>query len=95
MASRLLLIGHGRMGRVVDALSGEYDFEVVGRIDLPDGTHAEALSADRIPSAEVAIDFSTAAAVRRELSQDRGARSERGHRHDGLDRPRGAVEANR
>ena len=63
MASRLLLIGHGRMGRVVDALSREYHFEVVGRIDVPNGTHAEALSIDRIPSADVAVDFSTAAAV--------------------------------
>lgn len=55
---RLLLLGYGRMGRIVDSLSPEYGFEVVGRIDP---AHGEA-PADW-PAADVAIDFSIADAV--------------------------------
>lgn len=34
---RLLLLGYGRMGRMVDALSGEYGLQVVGRVDPAGG----------------------------------------------------------
>ena len=30
---RLLLVGYGKMGRIVEKLSPEYGFEVVGRLD--------------------------------------------------------------
>ncbi|MEO8077534.1 MAG: dihydrodipicolinate reductase C-terminal domain-containing protein [Acidobacteriota bacterium] len=53
---RLLIVGYGRMGRIVDSLSGEYGMTVVGRLDLED---ADA----EWPDAEVAIDFSIADAV--------------------------------
>ena len=55
---RLLLLGYGRMGRIVDALSAEYGMEVVGRVDPIQG---DAL--DTWPEADVAIDFSIASAV--------------------------------
>ncbi len=55
---RLLLLGYGRMGRIVDALSAEYGMEVVGRVDPIQG---DAL--DTWPQADVAIDFSIASAV--------------------------------
>ena len=55
---RLLLLGYGRMGRIVDALSAEYGMEVVGRVDPIQG---DAL--DLWPQADVAIDFSIASAV--------------------------------
>lgn len=54
---RLLLIGHGRMGRLVEALAREEGFEVVGTV-----TSRTAASEDW-PSADVAIDFSIAEAV--------------------------------
>jgi 4-hydroxy-tetrahydrodipicolinate reductase len=57
-ARRLLVIGRGRMGTLVDALSGEYGFEVVGRVD-----HENAERPEEWPAAHVAIDFSTADAV--------------------------------
>jgi 4-hydroxy-tetrahydrodipicolinate reductase len=53
---RLLLIGHGRMGRLVETLAPEYGFEVTGVI-------ARATVGARWPEAEVAIDFSAADAV--------------------------------
>jgi 4-hydroxy-tetrahydrodipicolinate reductase len=54
---RLLLIGHGRMGRLVESLAAEEGFEVAGVV-----TGRTAGSEDW-PSADVAIDFSVAAAV--------------------------------
>jgi 4-hydroxy-tetrahydrodipicolinate reductase len=54
--ARLLLIGHGRMGRLVETLAPEYGFEVTGAI-------ARGTAGSAWPDAEVAIDFSTADAV--------------------------------
>jgi 4-hydroxy-tetrahydrodipicolinate reductase len=54
----LLLIGHGRMGRLVGSLAADYGFEVVGTID-----GEEAASAEAWPRADVAIDFSIGDAV--------------------------------
>jgi 4-hydroxy-tetrahydrodipicolinate reductase len=53
---RLLLIGHGRMGRLVETLAPEYGFEVVGAV-------GRANAGAPWPDAAVAIDFSTAEAV--------------------------------
>jgi 4-hydroxy-tetrahydrodipicolinate reductase len=54
---RLLLVGRGRMGRLVEALAPEYGFDVVGAVD------SRTASSHDYPAADVAIDFSTAAAV--------------------------------
>lgn len=53
---RLLIIGYGRMGKIVDALSAEFGMHVVGRIDVDNVN-------DDWPDADVAIDFSAADAV--------------------------------
>jgi 4-hydroxy-tetrahydrodipicolinate reductase len=55
---RLLLLGYGRMGRMVDEHSAEYGMQVVGRVDP---FHGE--STGDWPDADVAIDFSVAGAV--------------------------------
>lgn len=58
MSTRLLLVGHGRMGRLIESLAGEQGFTIAGAIDS--GTAADdAAWAD----ADVAIDFSIADAV--------------------------------
>jgi len=54
---RLLLVGHGRMGRLVESLAADYGFEIAGAI-----TRAGAGSAEW-PGADVAIDFSVGDAV--------------------------------
>jgi len=54
----LLVVGRGRMGRLVEALAPEYGFEVAGAVDLD-----EAGNAENWPFADVAIDFSVADAV--------------------------------
>jgi 4-hydroxy-tetrahydrodipicolinate reductase len=54
---RLLLVGHGRMGRLVESLAPEFGFVVAGTIDEHTDPKAP------WPSADVAIDFSVADAV--------------------------------
>ena len=55
---RVLLVGHGRMGRLVESLAPEYGTEVVGVL-----TSANAGRSEAWPKADVAIDFSSASAV--------------------------------
>ena len=56
MSGRLLLVGYGRMGRLVESLAHEFDFDVAGTID-----HRSASAA--WPDTDVAIDFSVGEAV--------------------------------
>jgi 4-hydroxy-tetrahydrodipicolinate reductase len=58
---RILLVGHGRMGRLVESLAGEYGCEIAGIVDPPAGT--DGVDSDRWRGAEVAIDFSSPEAV--------------------------------
>ncbi|MGH9346452.1 MAG: 4-hydroxy-tetrahydrodipicolinate reductase [Vicinamibacterales bacterium] len=55
---RILLVGFGRMGALVEELALEHGHEIAGRI-------TRETAASEWPAAEVAIDFSTAEAVRR------------------------------
>jgi 4-hydroxy-tetrahydrodipicolinate reductase len=54
---KILLVGFGRMGRLVEELARDDGHEIVARI-------VSTTAADDIPGADVAIDFSTAEAVR-------------------------------
>lgn len=60
---RALLVGYGRMGRLVEQLAPEAGVRIVGRVTS--ATPAEALGSE---DADVAIDFSTAAAVPRNVA---------------------------
>jgi 4-hydroxy-tetrahydrodipicolinate reductase len=55
---RLLIVGYGRMGKLVASLCPEYGFDVAGTVDI-----GEAAAPDTWPQADVAIDFSIADAV--------------------------------
>jgi 4-hydroxy-tetrahydrodipicolinate reductase len=55
---RVLIVGYGRMGRLVESLCADYGMEVAGTVDV-----AEAAAPDSWPAADVAIDFSIADAV--------------------------------
>src|SRR6476661_9261381 len=55
---RILIVGHGRMGRLVESLCPEYGMDVAGTVDI-----AEAGTPQKWPQADVAIDFSIADAV--------------------------------
>ncbi len=56
---KILLVGHGKMGQLVDELAGQYDCEVAGVIDPASPLHGGGPEADRWAGVDVAIDFST------------------------------------
>jgi 4-hydroxy-tetrahydrodipicolinate reductase len=58
---QILLIGHGRMGRLVESLAAEYECEIAGIVDPPAGT--DGVDSDCWTGADVAIDFSSPEAV--------------------------------
>lgn len=64
---RLLLLGHGRMGRLVESLAAEYGATIAGVIDEHSG--ADAIAAGAHGAVDVAIDFTLADAVPRNLPQ--------------------------
>jgi 4-hydroxy-tetrahydrodipicolinate reductase len=57
---RLLLVGYGKMGQLVEQLAGEQGLEIAGRVDHGRNEWAPA---------DVAIDFSTADALRTNFTQ--------------------------
>jgi 4-hydroxy-tetrahydrodipicolinate reductase len=57
-ALRVLIVGHGRMGRLVESLAPEAGVDIAGRVDIDNVDRPE-----EWPAADVAIDFSTGAAV--------------------------------
>ncbi len=61
--TRLALIGCGAMGRLVEQLAPEQGFEVAVRYGGAEGRAGVPLDAARLQGVEVAVDFSTGAAV--------------------------------
>jgi 4-hydroxy-tetrahydrodipicolinate reductase len=54
MTLKLLLVGYGKMGRMVEEMAAGQDFEIVGRVDE---------GRDEWRPADVAVDFTTASAL--------------------------------
>jgi 4-hydroxy-tetrahydrodipicolinate reductase len=63
---KLLLVGRGRMGSLVDDLAASYGAEVVGRVDIENCSETM-LSSERWAGVDVAIDFTTPEAVARNV----------------------------
>lgn len=61
--TRVLLVGHGRMGQAVEAMSPQFDCEIVGRLTSRNNAHGQGIERGKLPPADVAIDFSTSDAV--------------------------------
>jgi 4-hydroxy-tetrahydrodipicolinate reductase len=57
---RVLLVGYGRMGKLTESLSPSYGCDIVACLDETNNPAGVALEARAWPSADVAIDFSTA-----------------------------------
>jgi 4-hydroxy-tetrahydrodipicolinate reductase len=60
---KIVLVGYGRMGRLVGELAAQYDCEVAGVIDPQSASHGGGPDAPKWSGADVAIDFSTADVV--------------------------------
>ena len=63
MSVRIVLVGYGRMGKAIDALSGDHDCEVVERLDVHNNRRGEGIDSPALPDADVAIEFSLADSV--------------------------------
>jgi 4-hydroxy-tetrahydrodipicolinate reductase len=61
---RILLVGHGRMGRLVGDLAPEYGHEIAGIIDPQSPAHAGGPEEERWRGVDVAIDFTFPGAVK-------------------------------
>ena len=64
---KLALIGHGAMGQLVGKLAGEQGHEIALTIDIEDAERSVAELAEAVRGSDVAIDFSVAAAVRKDV----------------------------
>ena len=60
---RILLVGHGRVGRLVESLAGEYGCEVAGIIDSRTASGPDGPRSQRWEGVDVAVDFSAPSAV--------------------------------
>jgi 4-hydroxy-tetrahydrodipicolinate reductase len=60
---KIVLVGHGKMGRMVEALAPGYGCEIAGVIDPASGAHGGGPDAEEWRGVDVAIDFSTAESV--------------------------------
>ena len=60
---RILLVGHGKMGRMVESLAKDYDCEVAGVIDPVSPSHGGGPDDDRWRGVDVAVDFTSPDAV--------------------------------
>jgi len=58
-STRILIVGYGRMGRLVEELASENGCTVAGVLDVDLNANAEALSDGAWGDVDVAIDFTT------------------------------------
>jgi 4-hydroxy-tetrahydrodipicolinate reductase len=56
---RLLVVGHGRMGKLIEQHAATYGFELAGVLDIDDNRDGTGVTAERCRGVDVAVDFST------------------------------------
>jgi 4-hydroxy-tetrahydrodipicolinate reductase len=59
MSTGLAIVGHGKMGRLIEQLAPEYGFEVRARFSGRDNARGEGLTRESLHSVDVAIEFTT------------------------------------
>ena len=86
---RILLVGHGKMGRLIESLAREYGCEVAGVIDPQSPAHGGDAAADRWHGVDVAVDTSPDAVMsnapvlaRRGISLVIGTTGWKAHEHE-------------
>ena len=57
-ATKLAIVGYGKMGRMIEQLAPEFGFETVLRLDEFNNVDGEGVTAENFAGIEVAIDFS-------------------------------------
>jgi 4-hydroxy-tetrahydrodipicolinate reductase len=59
MTKGLAIVGNGKMGKLVDVLAPDFDFEVRARFATHNNAHAAGLTREALQLVDVAIEFST------------------------------------
>jgi 4-hydroxy-tetrahydrodipicolinate reductase len=59
----LAIVGYGKMGRIIERLSPEYDFDVRLRLDVDNNANFEGLTKENFRGIDAAVEFSTPAAA--------------------------------
>jgi len=59
----LAIIGYGKMGHLVEQFAPEYGFDVPLRLDIAENENGQGITRERFKGIDVAVDFSTPAAV--------------------------------
>src|ERR1051326_3423770 len=59
----LAIVGYGKMGKLVESLAPQYDFQVALKLDEFNNANGEGITAENFRDVDVAIDFSIPAAV--------------------------------
>jgi len=60
---KLAIVGYGKMGKLIEQLAREYDFDVVLKLDEFNNSNFEGITAENFRDIDVAIDFSIPGAV--------------------------------
>jgi 4-hydroxy-tetrahydrodipicolinate reductase len=68
-STRLLIVGYGRMGKLVESLAPEFSCQVVGVLDEAENAAGAGLTDAIARAADVAIDFTTPDAVRHNIGR--------------------------
>ena len=69
MDTRILIVGYGRMGQLVEHLAPEYGCQVAGVLDIDGNASGEGLADGAWRDVDVAIDFTTPDAVTQNLAR--------------------------
>jgi 4-hydroxy-tetrahydrodipicolinate reductase len=63
MSHGLAIVGHGKMGRLIEQLAPEYGFEVRAKFRSAGNAHGQALTCEALRGVEVAVEFTAPAAA--------------------------------
>ncbi|HEY7303826.1 MAG TPA: dihydrodipicolinate reductase C-terminal domain-containing protein [Bryobacteraceae bacterium] len=66
-AKRLAIVGHGKMGRLIEQLAPDFGFYVALALDVADNADASGITAEAFDNIDVAVEFSTPEAAPRNL----------------------------
>jgi 4-hydroxy-tetrahydrodipicolinate reductase len=65
----LAIIGHGKMGRLIEQLAPAYDFTVTQRLNSTNNRDTSGITSNNFAGVDVAVDFSTAVAAPQNIAR--------------------------
>jgi 4-hydroxy-tetrahydrodipicolinate reductase len=56
---KLAIVGYGKMGKLIESMAGEFDFEVALKLDIDNNVNGAGITRENFRGIDVAIEFST------------------------------------